>query len=594
MRALVCLICVLLAAGGAGAAERVALVVGNARYAHVGDLANPPNDAAEIAAALREAGFEVTEIADAGFDRLRRALARFGDAAGRADTAVIYFAGHGMEIDRRNYLLPVDAELSDPDDVAFHAVPLSLMRRAAGGAARLSLVIVDACRNNPFLERMRAEGRSLARGLARVREGGDDDLVAFAAREGTIAEDGEGANSPYAAALARALREPGLEIGKLFRRVRDDVREATRGRQEPALYGSLSEEDFYFVPPEEEREPARDARGLELAPAGTLGASSVPVVEVSFWNSIAGSDDPRDFEDYLERFPGGTFAGIARRRLDELRAGARASGPSEEAEALARAEPAESAAPAARPEPPEPPAFEPTRSQVRDAQARLNILGHDAGPADGLPGRRTEAAVARFQRARGEQADGRLSEGVLAALAAAVPAAELAAWRRAEAERREASRAARRETEPAAGEGAGPAGADEAPETALARPPAATEPARLTVELSLRFRSNNAWRGCLDPIRAQSASLVVSEGAEAARLFFDDARVAFEIRAERRADGLAAVMVPEPDGQSARAPREIALPEAGATRRETHYLGFGSTARPACGSLIAHLTTRRE
>ena len=433
MRAVIGVILVCLIAGAATGAERVALVLGNARYAAVPDLANPPNDARAIARALRSVGFDVTQIEDAGFDRLRRALARFGDRAARADVAVIYFAGHGVEVARQNYLIPVDAALADTHDLPFEAVRLGLLRRAAERASRLSLVIVDACRNNPFLARMQGENRSLSRGLARVREGGDNELVAFAAREGTVAADGAGETSPYAAALAEALVEPGLEIGKVFRRVRDRVRALTGGAQEPALYGSLSERNFYFLPPET---PAPDAAAPPRETPAPTPPATGRMIDLTFWQSIVESEDPRDFEEYLRRFPEGVFAGLARRRLDGLREpGSEETVPTEDSATTARAKPKAGTDTEATPDRSEPD-FRPTRQQVREAQARLNILGHDAGPVDGVYGPRTARAISAYEASADVARTGRLSGALLSMLETDVPVAKVRAFLREAEERR--------------------------------------------------------------------------------------------------------------------------------------------------------------
>jgi uncharacterized caspase-like protein len=278
-------------------------MIGNGRYAHVPDLVNPPNDAADLGALFTELGFEVTRVGDADYDGLRRALDAFRDRAAEAEVAVIYFAGHGIEVDRTNHLLPVDAELRTLADVTFQAIPLDMVRAAAYPARRLSLVIVDACRNNPFQAQLQGETRALTRGLAVVRPHGQNNLVAFAAKEGTVAADGTGRNSPYAQALLAELGEPGVEIGKLFRRVRDRTLALTGGVQEPALYGSLSAAEFYFLPPEEPAAPVVTERALDL----------------EFWRTVKDSADPRDFEDYLAAFPEGVFAVLARRRLAETR-----------------------------------------------------------------------------------------------------------------------------------------------------------------------------------------------------------------------------------------------------------------------------------
>ena len=232
------------------AAERVALVIGNANYAHVGKLSNPINDAKDIGEALEGAGFEVIYGFDLTLSETLEKLKGFKAEAAKANATVIYYAGHGIEIDRKNFMIPVDAKLADASDVEFEAIPLDLTLASAAVADGLSLVIMDACRDNPFAAQMRKVGatRSIGRGLGAVEPTGNT-LVAYAAREGTVAADGKGRNSPYAAALIKAIKTDGLEIGKLLRQVRDDVLSATGGIQEPFVYGSLSAEDWYFRKP---------------------------------------------------------------------------------------------------------------------------------------------------------------------------------------------------------------------------------------------------------------------------------------------------------------------------------------------------------
>ena len=236
---------------GPGDERRVALVIGNSAYQKTGRLANPANDASAIAEALRATGFdEVSVVLDADRAAMVDALQAFGPAADAADWAVVYFAGHGIEIGGRNFLIPIDAELASDRDVADEAVTLERVLSAIEGARKLRLVVLDACRNNPFIASMATSSpsRSVGRGLARV-EPSRATLVAFAAKEGTLAADGTDGNSPFAAALARRMREAGLEINKVFRFVRSDVLAATDGRQEPFVYGSLPPEDFFFQPP---------------------------------------------------------------------------------------------------------------------------------------------------------------------------------------------------------------------------------------------------------------------------------------------------------------------------------------------------------
>lgn len=235
----------------ARAESRVALVIGNGHYAAVSRLDNPPRDAAAVAAALKNAGFASVDIeSDLTREAMIKVLQRFEVEAEKADWAVIYFAGHGLEVGGVNYLVPVDAKLVSDKAVQDEAVSLDRLLSAIEGARKLKLVILDACRDDPFVTQMRrtSAGRSVGRGLGPIEpEGGT--LVAYSAKHGQIALDGNGANSPFVTALVTRLREPGLEINKLFRVVRDDVLSATGKLQEPYQYGSLPGEDFYFLPP---------------------------------------------------------------------------------------------------------------------------------------------------------------------------------------------------------------------------------------------------------------------------------------------------------------------------------------------------------
>lgn len=228
---------------------RVALVIGNSAYQAVSALPNPRSDAAAVATALREVGFQTVLLEqDVTREKLIDALRRFANASERASWAVIYFAGHGIEIGGVNYLIPIDAKLETDRDPQFEAVALDQALGAVEGAKRLRLVILDACRDNPFMRKIRRTiaSRSIGRGLARVEpEGGT--LVAYAAKHGEVALDGDGANSPFVSAFVRHVRTPGMEINKLFRVVRDDVMAATGRKQEPFVYGSLPGDDFFFV-----------------------------------------------------------------------------------------------------------------------------------------------------------------------------------------------------------------------------------------------------------------------------------------------------------------------------------------------------------
>jgi len=244
--------------------RRVALVIGNAAYKNVPALVNPKNDADMIAASLRNIGFNSVVLAnDATREKLIDSLRAFADEAERSDWAMVYYAGHGLEVGGVNYLVPTDAKLAVDRDIQFEAVPLDQVLAAVESAKKLKLVVLDACRDNPFSPRKTASpataaaaastggapiaSRSIGRGLAEVKASAGT-LVVFAAKNGQVALDGEGGNSPFAVAVLQRLPTPGVELNKVFRLVRDDVMEATAGRQEPYTYGSLpGREDFFFV-----------------------------------------------------------------------------------------------------------------------------------------------------------------------------------------------------------------------------------------------------------------------------------------------------------------------------------------------------------
>src|SRR5262245_32247060 len=209
------------AAQVAYAEKRVALVIGNGDYSKVAKLPNPPRDVDTVEKMLRAAGFDAVEVKrDLGRDAMRRALREFSDKVRGADIAVVFYAGHGIEVSGTNYLIPVDAALERDIDVEDDAVPLDRVSQVLEPAKRLRLVILDACRDNPFVRSMqRTVGtRSIGRGLAKVEVVTTDTLIAFAAKAGSVAEDGQGANSPYTSALVRHLATPGLDVLLAFGR----------------------------------------------------------------------------------------------------------------------------------------------------------------------------------------------------------------------------------------------------------------------------------------------------------------------------------------------------------------------------------------
>ena len=236
----------------ASVGRRVALVIGNSDYKNVPVLTNPQRDATLVANTLKRVGFEtVTLQTNLGREALTNALRDFAQAAENADWAMIYYAGHGMEVGGTNYLLPIDARVVSDRDISFEAVSLDQVRNVVGRAKRLRLIILDACRDNPFANQMKrtlsVASRSVSRGLASVEpEAGT--LIVYAAKDGETAADGTGNNSPFATAFVKNMQQPGLEVRRLFDYVRDDVMDATAQKQQPFSYGSLSgRQDFYFV-----------------------------------------------------------------------------------------------------------------------------------------------------------------------------------------------------------------------------------------------------------------------------------------------------------------------------------------------------------
>src|SRR6516164_10324174 len=249
--ACVCLLVAALSADASAADRRVALVIGNSAYSNAPTLANTVADAVGLARLFRTAGFETVILRnDLGVMDFRRAVRDFLVTAEGADIAVVYYAGHGIEIGGMNYLVPVDAKLSRDYDVDDEAVSLDRIVWTLQSVKRLRLILLDACRDNPFPDRMRSVGvRALgSSGLGKPINVGADTLVAYAAKAGSKSYDGDGPNSPYATALLRHLAEPGIDIRIALGRVRDDVLAMTGGRQEPFIYGSLGGATITIVP----------------------------------------------------------------------------------------------------------------------------------------------------------------------------------------------------------------------------------------------------------------------------------------------------------------------------------------------------------
>ncbi|MGA2291529.1 caspase family protein [Bradyrhizobium sp.] len=290
------------------AAKRVALVLANSAYQNVAPLPNPVNDGAVIAATLKDAGFDVVDSRhDLTASETRRALRDFADRAGDADIAVVYYAGHGIEVDGANFLIPVDARLERDTDVFDEALSLDRVLLAIEPAKQLRLVILDACRDNPFAKTMKrtVAARAIGRGLAKIEPASPNTLIAYSAKAGSTALDGDASNSPFTLALAKHLTTPGLDVRRALGFVRDDVLKRTANRQEPFVYGSLGGDDLPLVPvkaapsasaPNSQADARRD---YELA---------LQIGNREAWNA------------FLAQYPAGFYASLAKLQLDKIAA----------------------------------------------------------------------------------------------------------------------------------------------------------------------------------------------------------------------------------------------------------------------------------
>ncbi|QQN64176.1 caspase family protein [Bradyrhizobium diazoefficiens] len=293
------------------AGKRVALVLANAAYQHAPPLANPVNDGAVMAKTLKDAGFDVVDSRhDLTALDTRRVLRDFADATRDADIAVVYYAGHGIEVEGSNYLIPVDARLERDTDVYDEALSLDRVLVAVEPAKQLRLVILDACRDNPFGRTMKRTlaSRSIGRGLAQVEPTSSNTLIAYSAKAGFTAQDGDGANSPFTIALSKHLTTPGLDVRRAFGFVRDDVLKSTGNKQEPFVYGSLGGEDVPLVP-------------IKAAPVTATAPAVNPQADMrrDYELALQVGNKPA-WEAFLAQHPDGFYANLAKLQLDKIQA----------------------------------------------------------------------------------------------------------------------------------------------------------------------------------------------------------------------------------------------------------------------------------
>jgi uncharacterized caspase-like protein len=289
-------------------AKRVALVIGNGKYPGA-PLRNPVNDARDVAAALKKLGFEVIERFDVPQKEMNRAITQFGARLSGDTAALFYYAGHGIQVRGKNYLVPVDAQIASEASVRSETVDVDALLEQLG-TSPLNIVILDACRNNPFERRFRGTGGGLAQ-----MDAPKGTLIAYATAPGKVALDGEGRNGLYTQELLKQMQTPGLSVESMFKRVRAGVARATGDNQMPWEASSLTGE-FFFNPAADRIETA------VAAPASTIRVQSAEEIEQDFWDRIKGLPGTTGYGEYLKRYPAGRFEAIAKLEIAKLGQGA--------------------------------------------------------------------------------------------------------------------------------------------------------------------------------------------------------------------------------------------------------------------------------
>jgi Caspase domain/Putative peptidoglycan binding domain len=389
------LICMLFTANAAQAERRVAFVVGNGAYKNVAQLPNPPVDAKAMAGVLRNVGFDVVEGTNLTRDKMTERLLEFGKKAQGADVAVFFYAGHGIAISGTNYLLPIDADIKSEMDVKLGAaINIDLTLDQTMGDAKVKLVFLDACRDNPFAAKIKSNSAtrsvSVQTGLAEMKSG-EGTLIAFATGPGQTALDGqEGTNSPFTRALIAHITTPGVEIQQAMTEVRAQVNEETNKGQLP--WGHTNLIGAVYLNPA--AAPAPSAAGpSSSAPAAVASGAGGTDVELEFWRSVKESNKPEELNAYLSNYPNGQFKSLALARIASLE-----NGPSTTTRNLTTG-----VDPATFTED----ANQTTEDQIglekgqrRDVQRRLNGLGFDT-KVTGKFDDATRAVITRWQAARG-------------------------------------------------------------------------------------------------------------------------------------------------------------------------------------------------
>ncbi len=418
------LLAALMSIGQASAAvpggKRVALVIGNSAYRHAVALPNPKGDATLMAETLRTAGFTVIEGTDLDKAAMSALLDQFTEAAYDAEVALVYYAGHGLQVDGHNYLIPIDAQLEKAAQLQTRTIGIDKLLSALPPDPAVSVIILDACRDNPLARTLAralpaSRSSSLGAGLAAVQastqsSGAGGLLIAYATDPGAVAYDGKGVHSPYTTALAKHLTTPGLEIQGALTRVRAEVSDETKGAQRPWHNASLAREVFLGGEPPAKPEQLTLGAGTQATPEAGNTDDVRWTVEQKLWDEASKRDTIAHYELYLQQFPQGNFARLAQLNIDQLREKAETkvaalSAPAGEATAAASQIRTAVAIPddvRQAPGTPETEALLKLDKAGRiDLQLRLGALGHSTGGADGSFGPRTRGAIAAWQKQSG-------------------------------------------------------------------------------------------------------------------------------------------------------------------------------------------------
>jgi uncharacterized caspase-like protein len=401
------LICMLFTAEAAKADRRVAFVVGNGAYKNVAQLPNPPIDAKAIASVLRNVGFEVVEGTNLTRDKMTEKLLDFGKKAQGADVAVFFYAGHGIAISGTNYLLPVDADIKSEMDVKLGAaINIDLTLDQTMSDAKVKLVFLDACRDNPFAAKIKssASTRSVTveKGLAEMKSG-EGTLIAFATGPGQTALDGqEGTNSPFTRALMAHITEPGVDIQAAMTEVRAQVNEETNKGQLPWGHTNLIG-NVYLNPAAPPAPAVAAAPGAAPAAVASIsGGAGGTDVELEFWRSVKESNKPEELNAYLTSYPNGQFKSLALARIASLE-----NGPSTTTRNLTTGvDPATFTQEADQTSEDQ---IGLDKAQRRDVQRRLTGLGFDT-KVTGKFDEETRTVITRWQAARGYPKTGYLNK----------------------------------------------------------------------------------------------------------------------------------------------------------------------------------------